>query len=78
MNHTASTQRIVARHRPEHDETDRCCVACGRPWPCDVELLARDLAVNPPFASVPTPTDPIVRASPAHADWFGLAGTRLG
>jgi len=31
---------IVHRHHPDPSELGRVCRACGRPWPCDVRVLA--------------------------------------
>jgi hypothetical protein len=37
---------IVGRHRQDAVEDGRTCRACGRPWPCDVRLIAVALAVG--------------------------------
>lgn len=53
MKLSETTQRIFARHYPANEEHDRVCWACGRPWPCDVERLARDLHAPHAFVEMP-------------------------
>jgi hypothetical protein len=74
MDYTDSARRIVARHRPALEEHDKICQRCGRPWPCDVELLAREVEITPVLVDLPKHRVPVHRTHAAHPDWFGLAG----
>lgn len=77
MDHTNSARRIVARHRPALEEHDKCCQACGRPWPCDVELLAREVEITPVVIDLPVSKVPVHHSGSRFADWFGLADSHL-
>ncbi len=44
-------QGVVSRHLEDPDEAGRTCLACGRPWPCDVRQLAEAFGWTPKGAA---------------------------
>ena len=44
-------QGVVSRHVEDPDEAGRTCLACGRPWPCDVRQLAEAFGWTPKRAA---------------------------
>jgi hypothetical protein len=38
---------IASRHVADSDEGGRTCRACGRPWPCDVQLMVAAIEASP-------------------------------
>jgi hypothetical protein len=71
MNHTAASRRIVSRHQASAEEGGRCCDACGRPWPCDVSVLARELEIvnvaSPALTASAAPSALVRRSSRKRA-----------
>jgi hypothetical protein len=45
---TATLDAIVHRHHPDPTEQGRVCRSCGRPWPCDVRVLADAMRPSAP------------------------------
>ena len=49
-------QGVVSRHVEDPDEAGRTCLACGRPWPCDVRQLAVAFGWTPKRAAASAAT----------------------
>jgi hypothetical protein len=67
MNAINETVRAIAsRHVADSDEGGRTCLACGRPWPCDVRQIVAALAADTPRKSAPSLrlTSPAARRVP--------------
>ena len=65
-------QGVVSRHVEDTDEAGRTCLACGRPWPCDVRQLAEAFGWTPKAASAATAgiepdAQPHVKAAPRRS-----------
>jgi hypothetical protein len=68
-------QGVVSRHVEDPDEAGRTCLACGRPWPCDVRQLAEAFGWTPKAAAAASAatagTEPVaqprVKAAPRRS-----------
>jgi hypothetical protein len=54
-------QNVVSRHCEDSDEAGRTCLACGRPWPCDVRQLAVAFGWTPTRAADAVGLEPTQR-----------------
>jgi hypothetical protein len=57
-------QGVVSRHVEDPDEAGRTCLACGRPWPCDVRQLAVAFGWTPKRAAASAATAATAGAEP--------------
>jgi hypothetical protein len=67
-------QGVVSRHVEDPDEAGRTCLACGRPWPCDVRQLAVAFGWTPKRAAasaanvgIEPDAQPRVKAAPRRS-----------